>query len=140
MKAPPDFLPPLEREEQAVCVKLLRACGFIVRSTSQYRASHIAEGVPDLMLHHRGLRAAGWFEVKKYKARGYHPLARDNWRHEPLSEKQVIFREDALACGQLYGCGGRAECEEFVIGLWLASRAGNGGITIDLRTLHRRTP
>ena len=124
----PRVPPPLEKYEQQAVATLLRLCGFKVRSTSQYRASHVAVGIPDLILHHPGIGQGGWWEVKRYRQKGWHPIKRDGWVPEPLRPEQEQFMQDALRSGQLFGWGGRLEAEIFVLGLNLARRAGNGGI------------
>jgi hypothetical protein len=102
--------PPLEREEQREVVRLLRAVGFKVRSTSQRRASVVAPGVPDLMAHHTGRGLFLWFEVKAYRPNGYPK------RQIPraLERDQKAFREDAIACGQRHEYGGRNEARAYL--------------------------
>jgi len=102
--------PPLEREEQAEVVKLLRGVGFKVRVTSQKREVRISPGFPDLVAHHRARRLFLWFEVKQYRPRGY--PARQVPR--ALEPDQLEFREDALACGQRHEWGGRNEARAYL--------------------------
>src|SRR3990167_2417162 len=55
----------LEKEEQAACIKIFRAAGCAVYTTSQYRPSKVSAGIPDLWVVHEGTRRAFWFECKK---------------------------------------------------------------------------
>lgn len=111
--------PPLEKREQAAVVRLFRAAGFVVGSTSQTRASRQMIGLPDLVLWHERLGRAGWFEVKRYKLAGYLPTDRATWRPEPLSPAQAEVRRLARACNQIHGWGGLAEAEALLVDLGL---------------------
>jgi len=129
-KPPAIFKPPLEKDEQQAVTRLLRLAKFRVGATSQYRRSGQMVGLPDLVVLHCGLGRGGWWETKKYQARGFHPFDRSTWRPEPLSAKQLDFRVLAVESGQLHGWGGRREAEDWLITIGLAVRAGNGSILL----------
>lgn len=122
--------PPLEKVEQDAVRGLLHAAGFWTGSTSQYRRSGQVVGLPDLILLHEGIGVGGWWETKKYQARGWHPFRRETWIPEPLRPEQAAFRDRALRCGDLFGWGGRKEAEAFLVALGLAKRTGNGSILL----------
>jgi hypothetical protein len=90
-------------------------------------------GLPDLVLMHPGLKRAGFFEVKRYEAKGYRPLDRSTWKPKQLRPEQELFRQDALACGLIYGFGGIREAEQLLVELGLAEDVGNGGIILKAR-------
>jgi len=125
----PRIKPPLEKVVQRAVMQLFRAAGWTVRSLSQYRASHVAVGVPDLMMHHprRGLFC--WFEVKAPRPQGYDPRSRQNVPRT-LAPDQLLFRMDAVACGQRHYWGGLAEAEAALIEMGCATRAPNGGLLL----------
>ena len=56
-------LSPLERDVQRQVVDVLKALGATVYATSQYRASRITPGIPDLYALHPKLGGV-WVEVK----------------------------------------------------------------------------
>lgn len=56
-------VPLLERDVQKACVALLEGLGSKVYRTSQYRASRIAPGIPDLIVLHPKLGVV-FLEVK----------------------------------------------------------------------------
>ena len=91
----------LEKEEQAIIMKIARAIGCTVRSTSQARASKVSPGIPDLWISHRARCFAGWFEVKR-QAGGR------------TSSEQIDFGEECRAAGIAYGLGDR-----FQFAAWL---------------------
>jgi hypothetical protein len=66
-------------------VNLYRCVGCFVASTSQYRPSHVALGLPDLLVFHAG-KGCFWFH--EVKAPG-----------GTLRPAQQRFRETAEACG-----------------------------------------
>jgi len=130
------FKPPSEKEVQAILVRFFRAAGWIVGSTSQYRASRQLVGLPDLVMRHRGLRRFAWWETKAPLARWrffptdpwiyYTPGLARTWCSKPLQPKQAEFRDDSLACGELYGWGGLPEAEQFLIELCQGRRLSSG--------------
>jgi len=54
-----------EKEEQAECVKIYRAHGCLVYSTSQYRPSKVSAGIPDLLVFSSRVHAFWFHEVKR---------------------------------------------------------------------------
>jgi len=130
----PKMRPPLERIVQAGIIDLFRKIGIHVGSTSQYRASHVVEGLPDLICHALAINTFFWFESKSYlpswsdgdQVRRFNPYERSTWRPHPLSEKQQEFRDRALACGVRHYWGGFPQAEDALIDLGLAYRAASG--------------
>lgn len=112
--------PPLEKAIQAQIAALLRSVGFVVRNTSQVRPSMVAEGIPDLIIHHVGIGRGGWFEVKRPRVKGYDPRERATWIPEPLRPEQRTFGVQAAACGQIFAWGGVREAEQLLLDLGLA--------------------
>lgn len=106
------FPAPPERQVQAGIVALFQSVGIRVRSTSQYRASHVAIGIPDLILLGDGW--GGWYEVKTYQ-RGYQPFDRSTWVPKPLAPAQAAFLADAARAGQVAAWGGLLEAEALLI-------------------------
>lgn len=90
-----------EKEEQAAIIKLFRAHGFTVRSTSQSRASRVALGLPDLWVTHNTKPLAFWFEVKRQSG-------------GVLSEFQKDFAADCERCGVKCMAGDRYHAEAFL--------------------------
>ncbi len=130
MMSVPALLPPDEKEVQRAVIRLFSLAGFKVRGTSQYRASRVAGGLPDLMAHHHREAVALWFETKAPQRKGYDPLRRETWIPKPLSPEQVVFRADALRCRQRHYWGGLREAEAALVELGLAAPTGNGGIML----------
>jgi hypothetical protein len=97
-----------EDDEQALIMKLFRAHGCIVRSTSQKRRSAVALGLPDLIVHHVGAGKAWRWESK------YGPRAK-------LSPAQRQFIADERACRQLVGVGDLWAAGEWLVHLGIAS-------------------
>jgi hypothetical protein len=126
---PADLAPPLEKEEQRRVVELFRLAGCRVHTTSQYRASHVAVGLPDLIVFHEGARAQWWFEVKRYEAKGFNPWFRKTWHPFPLRADQAEFRRVALACGQRHYFGGIVEAEAVLVEIGLGQHI-NGAFTL----------
>lgn len=134
------FNPPTEKDTQRAVVKLFRHAGCIVYSTSQYRASHIAVGFPDLFCRHLGMRLAFWWETKPPLARWrdrdkdpwtlYHPYKPETWRPRPLDPKQAEFRDAARTCLELYFWGDLRSAEDALVTLHLAVRADNGTLLL----------
>lgn len=122
LDAPPlgPLKPIAEKDVQRQVAALLAASGFTVRNTSQVRPSMVAVGIPDLILHHPRIRKAGWFEVKKYRVRGYDPRDESTWRLESMSLEQEMFRTEALACGQIHAWGGVRDAQKLLLDLGLA--------------------
>lgn len=118
---------PTEKAVQAGVVQLLRSVGLVVRSTSQYRASHVAVGIPDLMVHGDGW--SGWFEVKTYRA-GWLPTDRSTWIPKPLRAEQAAFLADAAWGGQRTAWGGFNEAEQWLLDMGYLVRHPNGLVLI----------
>lgn len=118
------FTPPLEKIVHRHVIDLFKRLGTVVYSTSQYRASHVAVGFPDLWCMHPRLAKAWFWEVKKYRKAGFHPMKPETWVPESLRPEQAMFREHCLATGILHGWGGTSEAITFAeqIGLITPSR------------------
>lgn len=140
----PDFRykPPSEKETQRAVIRLFRAIGATVRSLSQYRASMVAIGSPDLLCHHRGIPASWWFETKPPLARWrddhgimvyFDPNRPATWKPRALDAAQAAFREDALGCGDRHFWGDLRAAEEAVIALGRGYRLPNGVLQIGVR-------
>lgn len=86
----------LEKAEQLAVIKYLRERGFTVRSTSQARASKIAIGFADLLVTHKRLPIAFFFETKRQKG-------------GVISEAQQEFGDDCRRCGIAWYAGDRYE-------------------------------
>lgn len=99
--------PPLEKQVQAEVVQLFLAAGCSVRSLSQYRASMVSVGLPDLLVMHPRKGRWFWFEVKRPKAcKTFDRFKRSTWVPEPLRMPQEAFREDCRSTGQPHYFGG----------------------------------
>jgi len=138
------FQPPSEKETQAAVIRLFRMAGAVVRSLSQYRPSQVAVGIPDLLCHHRQAGLAWYFETKPPLERWrdaagnwvrYHPLHSETWRPRELDPDQVIFRDDALACGERHFWGDLRSAEEALIALGRAWRTPGGILQLGVRRL-----
>lgn len=97
----------LEREEQAYIAKFAKGFGFTVRSTSQYRPSKVAEGLPDLILVHRA-RGIGLFWETKRQVGG------------KQSPEQAEFEADCRLVGWTYRMGDRFDFARYLLNLGLA--------------------
>lgn len=111
------FKRPLESDVQRAIVRLFEAFQFTCHSTSQYRASGQALGLPDLWLMSDTHRKAFFWEVKRPAAKDrdgnpYHPLRPWLAVPEPLRPKQVEFREMCLhsLTGHGWGTVHEARC------------------------------
>jgi hypothetical protein len=124
---------PSEKTVQGTIVRVAKAVGFRVYSTSQYRASHVAVGMPDLKLFHPPLNLGLWWETKTYGKREWN---RGEMRLKPLDPDQATFREYCAACRELYGWGALPEFYDMLLGRGLATRAGGTGQII----LNQRGP
>ena len=126
--------PPLEGDVQRWVIDLFRKIGVHVGSTSQYRQSHVHEGIPDLICHAIPVNTFFWFEVKSYELtwqRDGKPVRfslfdRSTWTPKPLSPKQEDFRVRALGCGVRHFYGGMPQAEDALIALGLGIRHENG--------------
>lgn len=99
-----------ERIEQGEVVKVFQRFGCRVESTSQYRRSKVALGLPDLWFFcPPGTLKAGWFETKSGA----------DWR---FSGPQLEWAERCLATATPYGCGDRFAAETFCRALGLKER------------------
>lgn len=83
-----------EKEEQAECVKIYRAHGCLIYSTSQYRAARVSVGQPDLLVFQPRVHAF-WFHEVKRPAGGRQ------------SSAQCEFEQLCRACGIRYVLGDR---------------------------------
>ena len=111
---------PLEKAVQAQVVSVFRVHGCRVYSTSQYRASHVAEGFPDLYVMHP-IAGSWWFEVKRPKrSSSFDRWKMETWEPEPLSPKQVAFRTSCHGCGVRHAWGGYREAVTLLqsLGIW----------------------
>lgn len=128
--------PPSETKVvQPHIVSLFRSAGCQADSTSQYRASHIVQGFPDLVVFAPAILKMFFFEVKSYLAewtndRGvrirFNPFDEATWHPKPLEPAQVRFRERILTCGQLHYWGGVPEARATLVELGLAHRGERG--------------
>ncbi len=124
---------PLEKDVQKGIVRLFRSMGGIVHSTSQYRASHVTEGMPDLHNAFPFLRAWFWFETKRPLATAeFHPFKPYLWTPEPLRPSQEEFRQNCLATGAQHFWGGLKEAEDALISIGAAERV-NGVLRLTPR-------
>lgn len=122
--------PRLEKLEQAAVVFLFRTFGCTVRSLSQYRASHIAVGLPDLLCHHLPTGQTWWFETKRYKrttttGTKYRLFEPSTWEPEQLRPDQETFRDQSIVCGQRYFWGGIREAMGALVTVQLATWQGD---------------
>lgn len=124
MPSRPKWTAPLEKNVQALVTSLFKKAGCKVRSTSQYRASHIAEGPADLIVTHRARRIGFWFEVKRPSGRAYNPAFPHAGEPEPLRPAQQEFRDDCLAAGWSHYWGGVTAAEDALIEEGLGHRKG----------------
>ena len=99
----------LEKAEQALVVRLFRAFGCTVRSTSQARASKVAPGLPDLLVHHRPTRQFWFWETKRPQG-------------GTLSPDQVDFAEDCEACRVAWYSGSLRDAESVLCDIGIAER------------------
>jgi len=72
---------------QRACVALLKSVRATVIVTSQYRASRVTKGLPDVYFLHPKVGGA-WIEVKRPKGK--------------QSPEQEAFEHACLVCGVLY--------------------------------------
>lgn len=97
----------LEKHEQAAVSDVFLRLGCSVKPTSQYRASNVALGIPDLWVFGpAGSQLAWWWEVKP----GDSAKPRRTWS---FSQAQLQWAEDCLASNILYGAGDRFAAEVF---------------------------
>lgn len=107
------------KDVQPAIVSLAKAVGFEVYSMSQYRASHVAEGIPDLKMLHRRRAFGLWWETKTYYSG---PWQKGILELKPLSEKQAEFRANAIACGEPHGWGALPDFYSTLLLVGLADR------------------
>lgn len=93
-----------EKEEQWEVTKRFRVCGFKVRSTSQARASKIAPGIPDLIIHHRDAPIFLFWESKRQVGGKY-------------SDAQLEFREDCERAAITCIGGDRYDAERYLVSI-----------------------
>lgn len=111
---------PLEKVVQRQIMDLFLVHGAKVCTTSQYRASHVTEGMPDLYCIHR--KAGGWwFEVKRpRKLASFDRFRPETWEPEPLSPAQQEFRDLCLAAGVAHFWGGYREAKAALVTLGIS--------------------
>ena len=127
MSATPVLKPLPEKAVQSQVIDLFKKVGCHVYSTSQYRASHIAVGFPDLKVFCPvGSGAATWFECKARDAKG---------RLKPLRPAQAAFRAIATASGEDYDWGDLEIAKQVLVRWGLAD---GQGLTYRLRPLEVR--
>ena len=125
--ATPVLKPLPEKAVQSQVIDLFKKVGCHVYSTSQYRASHIAVGFPDLKVFCPvGSGAATWFECKARDAKG---------RLKPLRPAQAAFRAIATASGEDYDWGDLEIAKQVLVRWGLAD---GEGLTYRLRPLEVR--
>ena len=113
--------PRLEKAEQRGIIDCFKRLGIRVYSTSQYRASHVSVGIPDLWCVYPAKGLAWWWESKRYqRTAGYSPFDRSTWVPEPWRPEQARFAEECHLGGVLHGWGGLAEAMAFVVALGVA--------------------
>jgi hypothetical protein len=130
---------PSEKEVQNAIVSL--ACGsrvspglgFDKYSTSQYRASHISEGIADLKLYNDREGVAVWWETKTYQAK---PWKTGDMVLKPLSHAQEGFRAHCRACNELFGWGALPEFYALLVLLGFAAVTVFGAVVL---TPHRNS-
>ena len=133
--------PPLEGQVQKWIIDLFRKAGVHVGTTSQYRESHVEEGIPDLLCHATAIAVFFWFEVKSYELTWTGPKGpvrfnlfdRATWVPKPLSDKQEAFRQRALSCKVRHFWGGFPQAEDALITLGLGIRHPSGVFAYQLR-------
>lgn len=86
----------LEKAEQWECVRIYRANGCEVYSTSQARAAKVSPGIPDLIVFHVRVGAHWYHEVKR-------PIG------GVQSSSQAEFQSQCVATGVHYILGDRSE-------------------------------
>jgi len=123
---------PLEKAVQAQIVTLFRHAGGVVRSNSQYRASGVSLGFPDLHVSFPRIGKWTWFEVKRPKLAGFDFGKPQTWQPEGLRPDQEKFRDDCLATGQPHSWGGLREAEAVLVAFGLAAML-NGVFTLTVR-------
>lgn len=103
-------MPPAPRISEKViyeaCAELYRLAGCRVKRFSQARAARQTPGIPDLKLFAMRVRKAWWHEVKT-------PTGRQ-------SLDQVVFQQEAEACGEVYVLGGIEAARAQLIAVGLA--------------------
>lgn len=142
LRARPDLRlrPPSETKVvQPQIIDLFKRLGFKVDPTSQYRASHIAYGFPDLVVFALPVAKMFFFEVKSYlrewtNAAGqlvkFNLYDESTWRPKPLEPDQQIFREHCRACHQLHFWGGLPEARATLVELGVAHLDQGGRFTL----------
>lgn len=91
-----------EKREQAEVVKLYRAFGFEVFTTSQSRASRVSVGIPDVYAINPTKRVALWHEVKRSNG------AR-------VSQPQLRFAMLCAEAGVVHLMGDRQVARDFLV-------------------------
>lgn len=125
MPRKPKWSTPLEKDVQRVIIDLFKHAGFKVRSTSQYRASHVDPDMPDLYCTYPERGLWFWFEVKRLQGFGWDPNFPQVGKPELLRQGQAEFRVTCLQTGQPHYWGAIHEAEEALIDLELGHRKGS---------------
>lgn len=105
-----------EDEEQIEVVRIFRAYGATVRSTSQKRPSKVAPGIADLIVMFPARGFALWWEVKRQVGGEQRP-------------DQIEFEKDCRASGWTYRLGDRYDVARYLINIGLADE-GDGPLGI----------
>lgn len=103
----------LEDAEQAEVVKLFRAWGGKVWTSSEKRKQKVTPGRPDLTVFFPARRTAVDWETKRPVGGRY-------------SDGQLEYRKCALACGRLWGGGDLRDAEAWLIAQGWAERGPTG--------------
>lgn len=99
----------LEKQEQWACMKVYRAFGCAVYSTSQSRAAKVSPGLPDLLVFAPRVHAFWYHEVKRQVG-------------GVQSSAQKDFQEYCADCGIPYVLGDRTMAEGQLIAIGVAIR------------------
>lgn len=97
----------LEKEEQWECMKIYRAFGCIVYSTSQSRAAKVSPGIPDLLVFLPRAHQFWYHEVKRQVGGEQSPAQRE-------------FQEYCADCGIAYILGDRSVAQQQLVDLEVA--------------------
>jgi len=96
-----------EKEEQGMIVKLFRAVGIRVYTTSQARPAKVSPGIPDLWCVHKDAGVCFWWESKRQVG-------------GELSTAQQEFRDECAAGLVNWGSGDRWAARAFLVRIGLA--------------------
>jgi hypothetical protein len=110
--------------------KVSPGLGFYRYSTSQYRASHVSEGLPDLILFQVKAGIALWWETKSYDGKLW---KRGTVALQPLSPMQERFRLHCRSTGELHGWGALPEFYLMLLLLGFAQVSEGGSLILNPR-------